>query len=61
MAQTKLQTYMPDTVKDDSDMILHKFLNENEVKLLEEKVSDDVPNSSKRTSPEHSPFSILTS
>lgn len=39
MAQTKLQTYMPDTVKDDSDMILHKFLNENEVKLLEEKVS----------------------
>lgn len=30
---------MPDTVKDDSDMILHKFLNENEVKLLEEKVS----------------------
>jgi len=29
---------MCETVKDDSDMILHKFLNENEVKLLEEKV-----------------------
>lgn len=38
MAQTNLHIYAFETVKDNCGMIFHKFLNENEVKVLEEKV-----------------------